>query len=406
MRSQSDIHSQVSTRYRNKWRSWLSEPPTGGISFPLEKPTADELADPDKPAEIETWKLGWTTWARQRKGISLRTVSVRTAYGRQDVPTHVDFDDVTALASLDEKAARHWALAQQRSRQVLADSGSPKAVRRHLARIVDLDDADFNLLLAAAAWFRLNPRSGLLPRQVPVESMHTKWLARHRSLVLGLLGIDSNPSGDDSGENSDPDLDQEALDPLGLVAPPPLIDLILADANLRTMVGGIRHLRAPVQEIARLQITPRIVLIVENKESALIVPDFPGLLIIHSLGNHLNAITELPWLREAQILYWGDLDRWGMTLLSRARSFISRTRSVLMGPDVVAAYKHLAVRENLTRVDPPQPTLTPPEVESLRLLTDGHPDDGHLQLEQERLPESFVLEALRPVLTAGFTNAT
>ena len=67
-------------------------------------------------------------------------------------------------------------------------------------------------------------------------------------------------------------------------------------------------------------IHPETVVIVENKESAYLVPDRPRTVIVHSLGNHLNVLDKIGWLPAADQLYWGDLDRAGFTLLSRARA--------------------------------------------------------------------------------------
>ena len=76
-----------------------------------------------------------------------------------------------------------------------------------LARIVDLDDYDFTTLLAATTWFRADPRSGLTVRSVPVPGMHTKWLARHRSMVIACLGTLTDP-----GESAEPPEDPDPAD--------------------------------------------------------------------------------------------------------------------------------------------------------------------------------------------------
>ena len=96
--------------------------------------------------------------------------------------------------------------------------------------------------------------------------------------------------------------------------------MILADPVLRAAVGGLRQISAPVDELAGLQIRPDAILIVENKEPALAWSDTAGLVVIHSLGNHLDVLSRLPWIRHDYCWYWGDLDRHGFTLLSRARS--------------------------------------------------------------------------------------
>jgi hypothetical protein len=171
-------------------------------------------------------------------------------------------------------------------------------VRPWLARIVELDDHDFTTLLDATAWFRAHPRSGLTVRSVPVPCMHTKWLARHRGMVLACLGVLTNSSHftEATGDADPVDIPADDLDALGLRPLPREISVVLADPALRALVGGLRQISAPVDELADLQIRPDAVLIVENKEPALAWSDTTGLVVIHSLGNHLDVLSRLPWI--------------------------------------------------------------------------------------------------------------
>lgn len=262
-------------------------------------------------------------------------------------------------------------------------------LRPYLQQIVDLDNADFKILLDAAIWFTENPRSGLTIRQVPVLGMHTKWLARNRRLVLACLNITQQAHA--STDRPDEELEQDDLDPLGLKALPVHVDVILADPVDRALVGCLRHLSAPLPEIDALPIRPETVLIVENKESAYLIPDRPRTAIVHSLGNHLNVLNEIGWLDGARQLYWGDLDRAGLTLLSRARARLPRLVSVLMDLVTLEEHKALAV-EDETRADTPNPNLTDVETAALAALSMEH--GTYLRLEQERLPSPIVLNQL------------
>jgi hypothetical protein len=123
----------------------------------------------------------------------------------------------------------------------------------------------------------------------------------------------------------------------------------------------------------------------------LLVPDYPRTVVIHSLGNHLNVLDEIGWLDSARHLYWGDLDRAGFTLLSRARSRLPRLTSLMMGIDTIDQHKSLILRD-ATRADPPEPNLTEAEIAALAALSTGH--GITMRLEQERLAPPFVLDQL------------
>jgi hypothetical protein len=97
-------------------------------------------------------------------------------------------------------------------------------------------------------------------------------------------------------------------------------------------------------------------------------------MVIHSLGNHLDVLSRLPWIRHDRCWHWGDLDRHGFTLLSRARAMISQLESLLMAPNGIETYRPLGVEEDLDRYDEPDPTLTLAEGRGgLTSLSDTNP---------------------------------
>lgn len=384
---------QIRTRYENNWRDWLLSPPDS-VSFPLAAPDAETIAR--EAREVGAWKKEWVAWQAERAALGLRTAQKRTTLGPQEIFTHLDVATVDDLVSIDEEMQRHWHTASARWAQIRQEGGHSAEkthgrMRRSLPALVSLDPADFTILLRAAAWFREFPASGLTVRQVPVLGMHTKWLKRHRQLVLALLGVDAIPEAAD--ELTEDDLEQSDLDALGLRALPVQVDVIIADRIAQQQLGGLRSVRAPLPEIASLPITPRAVVVVENKESALLVPDRDGVAVIHSLGNHLNVLAEIPWARGADIFYWGDLDRAGFTLLSRARSRLPATQSILMDEEALARYVVLCTVDK-TKADPPDPNLTGAEVRTLSSLKTSV-EGEHLRLEQERLPADYVRHHLQ-----------
>jgi hypothetical protein len=393
VRDPDQVLGQIRVRYAKNWRDWLLRGAETDFAFALAAPSAQMIArDSDV---VDRWLRVWRDWLKAHPSARLRAVSRRTVVGTQEVFTHLDILTVDDLVSLDHRLADHWARADARWTRLraLPNGVVAQRLRPYLQQIVELADADFQILYDAVIWFTENPRSGLTIRQVPVLGMHTKWLARNRRLVLACLDV-AEQSRADSGQ-SDERLEQDDLDPLGLKALPVHVDVILADAADRALVGGLRHLSAPLAEIDALPIRPDTVVIVENKESAYLILDRPRTVVVHSLGNHLNVLGEISWLNGARHLYWGDLDRAGFTLLSRARTRLPRLVSVLMDPVTLEEHKALAV-EDETRADAPDPNLTAAETAALAALSKEH--GIHARLEQERIPLPFVFDQLRLAL--------
>jgi hypothetical protein len=403
VKSVDTVLTEATSTYQKRWRSWLVDGEPTEIAFSLGAPGAVQIAK--DASGVTAWSESWHGWAALRPGVTIVPKEVPVpSWGVQTIPGTVVFGGVDEVADTDPSLAAHWALAISRWALLTERGVSAAAVRPALAALLRLSEADFGILVAAADYFRREPRSGLLPRQVPVEGMHTKWLARHRRLVSAVLGHAADPadldaSGDIVEDVGREDLDQDELDELGLRSLPRLVDVILADPTDRIRLAGLHHLRAPEQEIAALPLAPRTVLIVENKESAQIVRDRPGLVVIHSLGNNLAPLALLPWLAGADVVYWGDLDRAGFTLLSRARTLVPGLRSALMDHETLSTHRRLANRENVKN-DAPDPTLTAEEQHTLRLLSSDSTGAGFVQLEQERLAGAYVCRALDEALDA------
>jgi hypothetical protein len=387
MRDPDHVMDQIRVRYRKNWRDWLLDRADAQYSFALAAPSAQAIAR--ESDTVGEWVRVWRKWSEVHPAARLRSGTRRTVVGAQEVFTHLDLPTVDDLVVLDEGLAGHWRRANVRWTRIreLPWGVVEERLRPCLQQVVDLDDADFEILLKAAKWFTENPRSGLTIRQVPVLGMGTKWLARNRRLVLACLNITEQPHAD----RPDEELEQDDLDSLGLKALPVHVDVILADPADRALVGGLRHLSAPIPEVDALPVHPEMILIVENKESAYLVPDRPRTVVVHSLGNHLNALNEIGWLAGAHHLYWGDLDRAGFTLLSRARARLPRLASVLMDPVTLEEHRILAVQDE-TRADRPDPNLTDIETAALAALSAEH--GTYLRLEQERLPSPFILDQL------------
>ncbi|HEX6471786.1 MAG TPA: Wadjet anti-phage system protein JetD domain-containing protein [Streptosporangiaceae bacterium] len=387
MRDPDHVIDQIRVRYRKNWRDWLLDGADSQFSFSLATPSAQTIAR--ESDTVGRWMRAWRNWVEVHPSARLRSVTRHTAIGAQDVFTHLDLHTIDDLVVLDRNLADHWRRANLRWSRIRALPGGvvEERLRPYLQQIVDLADADFEILLEATKWFAENPRSGLTIRQVPVSGMHTKWLTRNRRLVLACLNITEQSHTDEQDEH----LEQDDVDPLGLKALPVHVDVILTDPADRGQVGRLRHLNAPLPEINALPIRPERILIIENKESAYLVPDRPRTVVVHSLGNHLNVLDEIGWLDGAHHLYWGDLDRAGFTLLSRARTRLPRIVSVLMDPVTLEKHRALAVEEE-TRTDRPDPNLTDSETAALTALSTEH--GAYLRLEQERLPAPFVLDQL------------
>ncbi len=202
--------------------------------------------------------------------------------------------------------------------------------------LADYSAEDFERLVGLLAWLNANPTSGLYLRQLPVEGLDTKCWRSATGLVASLLRAIRGT-------------EMRAVTSMRWLAlRSPLIECASACCvrTLRSLVGGLGDIEAPVGELGRLTIAPATVVIVENLETGLALPDVANTVLIMKLGNAVSALGALPWLQSADVVYWGDIDSHGFAILDRARKAVPQIRSVLMDEATLLAHRPLWVQES------------------------------------------------------------
>jgi hypothetical protein len=336
-------------------------------------------------AEVQGQASAWRSWSGEH-GLGLALASRRVHGSEQVLPTHVTIPDLDTAARL---LGSEWEDRIRRGRRRLSrlHEDFPDVLSREaVVRAVDsYSDVDFELLCSAAHWFARNPGTGLTPRQVPLEGIHAKWLNTHQAQVSALAGLVS----------------------LGLEGPhPQRIHFSYLDPDHRDS-GGRWHDSASVGDRMIPAYQPDVVLIAENKDSAVNFPALAHAVSIEGEGfAAARAIASFPWVRAARrLFYWGDLDPAGFEIVNAFRTAGLDLRTIFMdlrtfrnyerfGATTDAAGKPLGVapRKSL-------PLLTPTEQELYLHLTD--PEwTSYRRVEQERIPLSVVAAFVRDLLEA------
>jgi hypothetical protein len=129
-------------------------------------------------------------------------------------------------------------------------------------------------------------------RQLPVPGMHTKWLDTHGSLLRDVAGRDVR-------DEVRPRL---AVTHLTYVDPDHLAS------------GRRRHDAWTTGDVHDVAYRPRVVLVVENRDSRLWFPPVSDTIVVEGGGKAAAALlAEVPWIRgAAHVVYWGDMDADGV----------------------------------------------------------------------------------------------
>lgn len=349
------------------------------VSLSLRPPSEGEMLSDQLAAE--RWARQW----RQVRPIPGMTVCWQTrswrSIGKQEIPVRATLSNASALAQFVGGAPyQRWQRMVSRFTTLQHSLGTSQAlgaaVRRHGAQLTDLDDEDFSKLLQVVVWLIAHPDSGMRPRQLPVRGVDTKWFGRHRRLVTDLVLAAAHPQG------AQPDI--------GIVSNDPLIRMRILDPSL--IAGAVLDFAAPSWQIDELDLHPQALFIFENLENVLVMPDWPGAVVVHGGGFGVDVVAKIPWVQRSQVIYWGDLDSHGFAILNRLRSHHDNVKSVLMDEQTLLAYRDLWVPEPVLARGV-LPCLTDSEDAARQRLI----REGNVRLEQERIPWQAALTALRQV---------
>lgn len=251
--------------------------------------------------------------------------------------------------------------------------------------VFDATDSDFARLCATVRWLKDHRPVNSFIRELPIPGIDTKWLERHTRVVCAMLtSVLGLP---------EPLRTADFLERWQIRAIPELIDVRHAD----TLIPGLMHdsyMKLPLAELERHPV--RRICVVENLQTGLSLDVPEDVLIVLGKGYSIEALGRISWTRNAQILYMGDLDAAGLSILAVLRSKLPAVRSVLMTVETLSRYGAFAVADPTAAsrpVERPAEHLTTEEL----FLFDRLSSRG-LRLEQERIPIQVINEAFAKAL--------
>lgn len=363
--------TDIRARVRRRWddgsllRTYAAGEPFAGLEVPLRGPRPSEIGVDLGAAQ------GWVAAlvAGQRDGTHylLRFAAIGgRAIGRNELP-------VCARVTSYEQA---WALlhvAREVARfdEILALAAAEPAVRAwvadHPLKALAVDDAWVSLL-AAYGWLDDARGSGRFLREISAPTVDTKLVERNRPLLAALFGVPSTASG--------------FLAALGLASKPETLRLRFG-SGFAGIPPDLSEATFRLSELVRLRVTVQRAVIVENEITFLTMPIPEAGVVIWGKGFEVDRAGSLPWLRDAEVHYWGDLDTHGFAILDRLRAWLPQTSSLLMDRQTLLTHRDRWVKES----SPTRARLSRLTIAEADLYADVVSDrmDERVRLEQERI---------------------
>jgi hypothetical protein len=223
-----------------------------------------------------------------------------------------------------------------------------------------------------------HPRPQLFARELPL-SVDSKFIERHAGALREWLDLLLPPNAVDATETSFP-----RRYGLREVEPHRLVRAL--DPELTRELGfPAAELSLPLETLAALDVPADVrVLVIENQVNLLTLPYVPRGLALHGKGYAVASWRRVPWLAEADLTYWGDIDVDGLVILSQLRGQFPHVRSLWMDDAALTRWQ--------TRVGraPPRNLDMPPHLNEAEQAAFVRCRQERMRLEQERIDHATV----------------
>jgi len=226
-------------------------------------------------------------------------------------------------------------------------------------------------------------------RQLSVEGVDTKFIEQHRDILSEWLELTlPNHRIDDTHRGI-----KGFANRYGFRDKPQRLRMRSLDAQYPFPDGLAQaDVTLDISVISQLLPTHQKMLITENEINYLSLPPISGTLALFGAGYGWQALQKIPWLDELKILYWGDIDTHGFTILNDLRMYFPQTESILMDRDTLLAHETFWGKEPSPASRTPD-RLTTNERDLFDELIDNRYGD-RVRLEQEQLDFEWVTRRL------------
>lgn len=378
---------EIVARLRKRWDrgDYLTQLAHGTdwepLGIPLRSPKASDITRNYEAALA--WATSWSPGQHRHVRIEYRRLGGRLA-GVNDIPARIWVErreDLWRLLGVTSTVHRYESLLADarttlpRLATWMADNPI-KVVQR---------EADWPRLQATIRWITDYRGPAVYLRQLDVPGVDTKFIEHHRAILTTLL---EHCLPDDRI-----DLDAARTDfaaRFRFLRKPAYLRFRLLGGEL---LAGFSELTVRADEFTAPPPGITTVYVIENETTYLAFPNQPHSIVIHGGGYAVTQLSVLPWLHDVRLIYWGDLDTHGYTILDRLRRVFPHTQSILMTRKVLLEHRNQWVKEDVP-THQQLGTLTSEEADLYESLVEGE-FGHHVRLEQERVRFHLLEDALK-----------
>jgi hypothetical protein len=254
---------------------------------------------------------------------------------------------------------------------------------KHLSTIEDMPYENCILLKSLTEQLSPNMGAGDYLRALPLVGVDTKFLEGYQPLISDLLNIIHG--GEVSQKGGLLDWLGCLENPKGWICVRPLC------CDTENKMGGFPMMQLSIDVLNRYELPATNILVVENTQSGLGLPRLNDTIAVFGGGRNI-AWMDAAWLKSKNVAYWGDIDTWGLSILSDVREKLPTITPLMMSLEAIKNFEERMVIEP-EPVDSCPVELNDSEREIFFGLKSGRFRSS--RLEQERLSPDYILLKLQ-----------
>lgn len=363
---------------------------SGRKVFPISlglKPPSGRTAISDMQHFQKYIKL-WQTFSIQ-KFIRWETRNYRDL-SEQKIPTFLTLDSVEDLIEFIGVEARKRSVIWSKNMSPLLEINKDlyPALVKHLDVIEKITHQDAQLLAQLIPQLSAGMGEGLYLRALPLVGVDTKFLETYKTLIADLLDILHDDNVSKAGG---------LLEWLGcLTAPKGWLTIRPLCQKTIASMAGLPIMQLTGDMLRQYTLPAPNILVVENLQTGLGLPEMEDTIAVIGGGKNITWM-DAKWLKNKRVAYWGDIDTWGLSILSDVRSRLGHVEPLMMDTNTLVLHEERMVNERRPVENSPE-YLTEAETQLFEHLKSYVFKDS--RLEQERLSTDYIHLKLKKWLSA------
>ena len=303
----------------------------------------------------------------------------------QSIPKSFVLNNIAELIEFvgDDAITRSRIWSENMSPLLKLDKRIYPALVKHLDTIEQISSVEAQLLADLVVQLSQKMGTGQYLRALPLTGVDTKFLENHQTFIADVLDI--LHQGEISAAGG-------LFSWLGCLSNPKnwLTVRPLCESAISNM-GNFPVLQIPSDMLRQCKLPARNILVVENLQSGLGLPELDDTIAVIGCGRNI-AWLNAAWLKDKRIAYWGDIDTWGLSILSDARAKLGSITALMMDHETLRLHEERMVSEPESVKNCPQ-FLTEREAQLFHDLKSACFKAS--RLEQERLSANYIQDKLQ-----------